>query len=738
MDEKELDEALINARLRAARARKAAADSQPAQASEPKMYKSPLAEPPSGDFEKDLERLRATMPGRVNLAGGKTPIGEMIPVLGPLLRKGTNAALAAGQTLAGPATFDRRSFGEHYAENEARSKAYEEEDYRDDPEAVKARQGFASMAVPFKNPAAGLGLVGQAAKVTTPVVGGVARVGANAAENYGMSYADARLRDQSHEDAQKQAEMAAWLAAKFGGGIETAKLLGSVYRRFVAGIKGDDLAEYRADREGVNALKPQQAYEELTASANDIRNRAEATKLDAEAQARARSENATAAAMRDQAAAFDEAAKIERKAEQSRAADLTRADEMQRGVAEGLSRAQTSARKAVNQSAVEAMRIAEESGTMIKLAPFKAALTKRLNEFNVGNTRMGAGVEVLERLQDRLNDIGVKEIPAAEFRTLIKSLDDEISEIYANTAKAGYISPAQRQLSGVREGFREKMAEEVPGYAEQQAKTAGKTRALQGIQDEFSFDPDTLYKQLKGLDGPARRAALEKLKAFEEEFGGDFTRQLDEAQALRNRDYGPEFERAKELKTQDFRSPYKMDYDIAEAMRQQGQKRSAELKDLVSGITNEDTARVFLEKFGRDPEKYVGKQKQMQALAREQGLPEDYYTKMARRLGLKIAMEGGRANGSRLVNFGRSAGEATGLGRVGELAGASLGLVSDVLGKTIVKKVVDVADSPSGQMWIQGLNAAAKRGPQAVSVWHSMQMRNDPEYRKLMEKEEKK
>lgn len=696
---------------------------------------NPAPDPLSKDFDVEESLKRSGVKVGGNIFDSETPIGEMIPVVGPLIRKGTNAALAAGQYVLGKGQFSQKSFGDYYDENEARSEQQEKSDYEKHPESMAMKAGLAGMATPLKNPSAGLGLTGMASKVTTPVVGQAARIAAPAAENYAMTYADARLRGLSPKDAHKQAEITAALSAKMSGGIEAAKLAGKAYSRFVAGIKPKDLADYRADREGVNALQPHQAYEEMADAADDMRNRAETTKLNAESQARSREENARWAAMRDKEDAYEEARKIETRAKESQAADLAKADELQRGVAENLSRAQAEARKAVNQSAYEAMKIAEESGANIKIAPFKASLTERLNSFNVGNTRMGSGVEMLEKLRERLDDIGVKEIPASEFRTLIKSLDDDIETIYSSTAKAGHISPAQRELMGVRHGWKEKMAKEVPGYADQQAKTAGKTQALKALQDQFDATPDEIYRQLKNIDDLGRVDRMKAIEAFESEFGYDFKKTLAEAEALRNKDYSPEFEKAAALKKQDFSSPYKMDFDIAEGIKQQGINRSHELAGLGKGITNEDTARAFMEKFGRDPDKWLGKQKQMQAMALEQGLPEDYYTKMSRRLGLKLAMEGGKANGSRLVNFGRTVGEASGLGKVGTVLGASIGLVSDVIGKDVVKKFVDIADTPRGQAWLRGMKAAADRGPQAIGVWHGLQMRNDPEYRKLMEQQ---
>jgi hypothetical protein len=580
----------------------------------------------------------------------------------------------------------------------------------------------------------------------------LAGTGERAAYQGGISGADTLSRGGTGEEALESAKTAAEFSGGFDVAPQLAKGLAHGYSQFGAGIRPEVLDYYRANRSRVNAANPIAAADTLGEAAGGLRNRAEGIKEDVKAEVSSLGAQGKGEAIKREKAANQAVG-------EAKAKGLGEADELQRGVAEDLSKSQKVARQSVNEAALEAMQIAEQSGAMIKLAPFKASLTNRLKEFDVGQTRMGGGVSVLEKLRDRLDEIGEKEISAIEFRRLIKSLDDDIENIIGTTAKAGYITPGQRELTGVRRGWKEKMAskdeagvELVPGYAEAQAKTAGKTRALKGLQENFDYDPDAVYRQLKGINEPGKRSQLESLKNYEGEFGGDYSQRMGEAQGKRMADYEalgrPEMERAAEMRGEKYRDYFKD--QIEEAKRLKG----------VAGNINEENAMQHLKQYGNDPQTRYMKGRRLEEIAREQNrpviggsggtaslpAPENQFTQSAKDLANQRNMSASFLRGSRNVNLGAfsAAGIGNALGAGMErmpglaTAGAILGGVSDILGPTIVRKMSNVIDGPRGQRFAQIYREAAKRGPQAIAMTHAMLMKKDPEYQAMMDENFKK
>ena len=732
MTDEELDNALLDKRLEKARARAAS---------------KPMETPQTGiNWDTFGKNAKALVSG--------TGIGEALPVIGDPIRKAGSAAgsaVGAGIESLG----SDQSYSDLYKQRQDRAEAEHQKDLAIDragPVGYLIKNAFANIAMPM--PKALMtekflpevtGYLGRAGKFLT----GTAE---RAAYQGGISGADTLSRGGTGEEALESAKTAAEFSGGFDVAPQLAKGLAHGYSQFSAGIRPEVLDYYRANRSRVNAANPIAAADTLGEAAGGLRNRAEGIKEDVRAEVSSLGAQGKGEAIKREAAANQAVG-------EAKAKGLGEADELQRGVAEDLSKSQKVARQSVNEAALEAMQIAEQSGAMIKLAPFKASLTNRLKEFDVGQTRMGGGVSVLEKLRDRLDEIGEKEISAIEFRRLIKSLDDDIENIIGTTAKAGYITPGQRELTGVRRGWKEKMAskdeagvELVPGYAEAQAKTAGKTRALKGLQENFDYDPDAVYRQLKGINEPGKRSQLESLKNYEGEFGGDYSQRMGEAQGKRTADYEalgrPEMERAAEMRGEKYRDYFKDQID--EAKRLKG----------VAGNINEENAMQHLKQYGNDPQTRYMKGRRLEEIAREQNrpviggsggtaslpAPENQFTQSAKDLANQRNMSASFLRGSRNVNLGAfsAAGIGNALGAGMErmpglaTAGAILGGVSDILGPTIVRKMSNVIDGPRGQRFAQIYREAAKRGPQAIAMTHAMLMKKDPEYQALMDEDFKK
>lgn len=631
------------------------------------------------------------------------------PIVGPLMEKAGSGIAALIQ-----APFTDRTIGQHYDENMEGFRRQREEFERKDPEAAFAKNLLSQ--VPFGGPAG---------KIPGGALG---NIGAQTGFNTGVGYADARLRDKSADEAADEARTAGTWTAMLSSLGPLAGLAGKGYARGMAGIRPETLERYRGRAPEINALSEDVAQTKLGTGVENLRGRSQSIKEETDALTRDLGEQGRAEASMREQAAMDQARR-------AREEGFQEADVMQRGVAEDLSTAQKSARKAVNEAAYEAMKVAEESGTNIRLTPFKASLTQRLNEFNVGDTRLGGGVEVLQALRDRLDQIGKKEISAVEFRRLIKSLDDEIGEIAGKTAKAGYITPAERSLSGVRKGWSETMKRQVPGYREAMANTAGKTQALEQFREQFSYDPDDIYRELKGIDELGRKDRSQALQGFEKEFGGDYSQRMGQARQKREFDYDalaqPERARAEEMRSQDMREYFQDRYGEADR-----------LKELTSGLTRKN-AQSTLRRYGGNPEKNIELGRRLKEVAKEMNLDPEEFTRMAEDLAVKRAMEGQFIRGSRNVNqsafsmqgLASALGASPDAGMTAKAVGGIIGAASDVMGPSLVKKVVDFVDSPMGQKYAAFYRGAAQRGPRAIAITHDLLMKNDPEYRQAMENE---
>lgn len=672
-------------------------------------------------------------------------IGESLPIIGkPIADAGD--AIGAGIAAVTKAPFSDQSVGELYAANQKRNREAEaERDVYDaaSPFASLTKAAGAGVTVPGVSAYGTSKLIPEAASTLAKAGKFVLGAAERALQAGGISAADVLSRGGSGDEALD--------AAKYAGVIQTgadtlpklAQLGGSAYRKGMAGLSKEQTDYYRANPKRIMARDMEAEASKLGEAAEGIKERAGNLKEEVASDVSSLRDSARSEAdLRERSALA--------KVEAAKGQGMREADELQRGVAEDLSRAQKDARKAVSAAAQEAMAVAESSGAMIKIAPFKASLTNRLKEFEVGNTRMGGGVDVLENLRERLNAIGQKEIPAIEFRRLIKSLDDDIENIMGATAKAGYITPGQRELTGVRKGWKEKMETEVPGYAEAQSKTAGKTRALSGLQENFDYDPDAVYRQVKGIGEPGKRGQAEALRNFEQEFGGDYSQRLGEAEGKRSFDYDfaakPELNRVDEMRKQKFRDYFQDKIDEARRLR-----------GVASGVT-EGNAPGLMTRLGQNPEKNYPIGRKMERIAIEENRPgvagsfnegdqlnfpqsKDTYAQASKDLANQRAMTGSFIRGSRNTNLGAmslaGAGNLLGAGLekmpgLGWL-GATIGGASDLMGPSVVRRVIDIVDSPMGQRFQRIYAAAADQGPKAIALTHAMLMQKDPEYKKLMQ-----
>lgn len=745
MTDEELDNALLDKRLEKARARAAS---------------KPMETPQTG-INWD------TMGKNVKSLVGGTGIGEQLPIIGEPIRKAGSAvgsAVGAGIESLG----SDQSYSDLYKQRQDRAEAEHQKDLAVDragPAGALVKTVGAGLAVPM--PKAGMteryipeaaGKLGQFGKW-------LAGTGERAAYQGGISGADTMSRGGSTDEALDSAKY----GALFSGGFDAApKLLegaGKGYSRVVAQIPGQDLAYYRANRPAVQSIEPQSVYEEMSAAGREMKKRGELVGEEAgrgeaeairqaEADALLKRNQYAATAARERSEGMGQARELKEGVAKSEAQDLAQAETVKRNLATDIVALPKKARAAISESSQAATELAIASGKNVKIAPFRAVAKRNLNELLVTlSDKGGEQAQAVKKWIDRLDTLEDKVIPVEKFRRLTQDLDDEIEHIYSAQAAGQRIGPGGRALMGIRQGMSEKAKKIIPGYRQAMKQTSEKVGPLKQFQEHFDNDPDAIYRQMGDIHSPGREARLGALQKADVTFEGGLQPSLDELKSLQNRDYSPQLEQAKSIEGRDYEGNYELPNMFVEA--EKGRKigeasekfrpeyaRGKDIADLSKGLGKDENARAFMEKYGRKPEQFNDRRKQMEAIALQEGKPANFYTDQARNAYVKRAMTGGQIQGSRLTKLGAETGgaiaEVAGMSgsKTMQFLGSAAGAISDVVGKDVVRKLVDAIDSPRGQKFAQIYREAAKRGPQAIAMTHAMLMKKDPEYKSLMQTEE--
>jgi len=699
-----------------------------------------------------------------------TGIGEALPVIGdPIRRAGTAVGSAVGAGIESLGS--DQSYSDLYKQRQDRAEAEHQKDLAIDragPVGSLVKTAGAGLAIPMPKAAMTERYIPEMASKAGQFGKWLAGTGERAAYQGGISGADTLSRGGSTDEALDSAKWVAMLSGGFDAAPKIAEGVGKTYSKVVAQIPGKDLAYYRANRPNVQSIDPQASYEEMSAAGREMKKKGElvgeqAGRGEAEAIRQAEAETSlkrnqyAATAARERSEGMGQARELKEGVAKSEAQDLAESENVRRTLGEGIAGLPFKARKAISESSQEATRLAEESGKEVKIAPYKAIATRELNKLKASAAdKGGAQAKAVQEWLDRLNGLEVKVLPVAKFRLLTQGLDDMIEGYYALAEKGQRIGPGGRALMGVRKAQSEKMKKIIPGYRDQMDKTSGLVRPLKEFENHFSTDPDAMYRITNDIHSPGRENRLGALEAADTAFDGGLKPSLDELKAIRSRDYSPQLEQAKSIEGRDYEGNYELPNLFVEA--EKGRKigeasekfrpeyaRGKDIADLSKGLGKDENARAFMEKYGRKPEQFNDRRKQMEAIALEEGKPINYYTEKARNAYVKRAMTGGQIQGSRLTKLGAEAGgalaEASGMhsgSKIMAFLGSSAGAISDVVGKDVVRKLVDAIDSPRGQRFAQIYREAAKRGPQAIAMTHAMLMKKDPEYQAMMDENFKK
>src|SRR5574338_379832 len=207
-----------------------------------------------------------------------------------------------------------------------------------------------------------------------------------------------------------------------------------------------------------------------------------------------------------------------------------------RGVVDSLQEGVKGARKKISASSSEAFDVLEKSGTEIPLRYIKGSVTQRLENLKIGDALPDSPeVRELTNFRQFLDDIGEKELSAADFKRLIQDLDTRIEDQYAKLGAGQHISSGGKALIATRKGLDQQLKDPergIAGYAEAMEPTARQTKAMQALSEEFPVGGDAAYSKLRTINQPGSRDRLQTLQNFENEFGGDYTKRLQAADEL--------------------------------------------------------------------------------------------------------------------------------------------------------------------------------------------------------------
>lgn len=742
------------------------------------------APPPAPEPENDGAYDSGSVLGNIAAGIMKGPgIGEYIPVVGPAMANAGRGVSAAIQS-----TFRPESISEIYEQDrqkDERDRAQYEKEY---PAAANVKSFLSSAALPFGKAAEALVPAAQGMKGILTAAG---RGAVNVAEGAGVAAADQGLRGNIESILPAAKE-----SAKYGAGFQAALLgakgLGMGYARYMAGLRPETIQRYVDRHPQINAINEEPFLDEAVQSIDLLKNKAKLNRetlnrnvsnaqmknkdmkadqllqsrdeikmgrqgVDQDYNGRLLNEKAMTEELRNKALTES----MNRKT-----SALEQADRLEREGADSIGEMMQKSGKKIGEASRNALGALDAHKEKIPLDWYKGQLTKGIKANKIGDALLpNDGVNALVKYRALLDETGVKEISAKDLKKLIQSLDGDLEEAYSKAQNGNYNTPAVKSLMAMRRLASARLKRDVPGYKEAMKPVASMVGKVKGLQRDLpNSEGDKIFSKVKGIDGPGKQDLKRKIAAAEAEFGGSGLKKLDEASRLRklDPDAGQTFEVPNQqfldyLKNQKGQGLSALEKKAAAAkakaeqdFRFRGEKiskyekeksgRIQQLEKKVDGL-GADGAQSKIRRMGGNPEANILMRRKMDEIGRLTGKGDQYFTQGADDLAVKRAMEGSFTRGSRNVNFAEKSfkglAQALNLNSSGEGAagtiGATVGLITDVVGPKAVKAVIDMGMTGTGKAARAALSRSLLAGPQAFANTHARLMRDDPEYRKAIE-----
>lgn len=337
----------------------------------------------------------------------------------------------------------------------------------------------------------------------------------------------------------------------------------------------------------------------------------------------------------------------------------------------------------------------------INMSPIKGNLTQDINQAKFGDAlRQSPGVTAMQKERDFLEQTGLKSMRPEEVKRYVMQLDKSLEPAFDKMKMGIPLDEGEKALIAHRKFINSKLIE-IPEYDKAMGPVRDRMRVLGEVQPHIG-DVDQTYKTLERLDNPAMTQAKAGLEGM---------------------------------------FPWQ---SAARSIPEEATAINTMNKDL-RGV-NENNMEPFLKRMTRVNQSSKDREAFGGLASRAKDMPESTVPirdmeQYLKDLNIKEAFEKPYVKGSRNVNLGRSIGGmiasvgqkvSNEAGAIGHGIGAVMGGVADLMGPQVVKRVIDVVDSPAGKKFADVYRKAAERGPQAIVMTHELLKQNDPEYRKMI------
>ena len=378
-------------------------------------------------------------------------------------------------------------------------------------------------------------------------------------------------------------------------------------------------------------------------------------------------------------------------------------------------------RKMTSDESSKAFKVLEDTKQKAMIVPIKNHLRDVLEDLKIaGVDRQTDAIPALRKQAEWLNKIKQNEISYTDLKAYLQDLDESIEGAYAKLkTPGGYLNKGDRALINYRSWIDQNYLKQIPEYAQIMEPLSHLTDVSKRAVDLIS-DERTAFNTLKNIHKPENKQYRNTISQLGKFTGKDFNARIDE------------YAKAKELLS----DPVKMQAYLDKSPSHI--KNLADLKKAAS--ISPSTSENFIRRIGREKGALDAREKaellkyletsRLGKDASEDALKRIDIPRRAENLGLKEFMEKPFIQGSRNVNAATASvrGLASALGwnsEAGGGIGAVLGLTTDLIGRQMVKKALDImADNPRGMRLIEN---SARRGAQSLALTMSMIARANKE-----------
>lgn len=619
----------------------------------------------------------------------RLPIGQSIPILGPLAQKAGEYA-GAGLATIYP--------GGKFSDNLKRLQQQNAEDdilFADENPVTATLSSFAGG---FALPSAPALNAVKGASIGSRVGNWGANLAARMAEAAGVSATDAELRGGDSESAAVD-------AAAFTGGLGAlggvAKGAGKYIPRIVFGVKPETAAKYRARAPEINAASEEELIGDVEGAYRKLNDAAE-----------------EAGSVRGDARADKVAAERIMQAELQNARPPSE-------IPGEVSDAMRQLGKETSQGSSQAFDVLNKSDREFDIGPFKGYLTQRMNASKIGAALPDTPeFRTLSKYRDFLDETQLKSMRPEQAKQFIQMLDEDVADTYAKLSAPGSrLNAGDKALISYRK-FVDSQLKTIPEYADAMKPVAESSRLLSEARDIFSDEKRT-HRLLKNLHAPENAQDRAVLEALGKRYGKDFIGRLGE------------YEKSQAA----LKNPAEMSARRAALPESQAFARAEEeLGDRklwlspVKGLNPQSAVRRAVSE-GRPDYKA---QERLKYLGELEG---QNFLQTADDLGVQRALNQGFTRGSRNTNLGAfSIGGLFGkvlkgdpaASQVGHGIGALAGAAADLVGPQTYKAMLDFSMSPKFPQYREMLQTALRRSPNAFIAETNRIARQDPEFQAYM------